>query len=90
MSKRASLHSQSVVSAESAIEAFDEKKEVKEREISISEIMGYQNPKWMAWVGFGASIAASFQLPMFGFILSKYVFALALPFDTPENLEVYR
>jgi len=27
---------------------------------------------------------------LFGFILSKYVFALALPFDTPDNLAIYR
>jgi hypothetical protein len=48
----------------------------KPREISYSEIMSYYSPKWLAGVGFVASIFASFQLPMFGFVLSRYMFVL--------------
>lgn len=46
--------------------------------MTYSEIMNYYSPKWMAAVGFVASIFASFQLPMFGFVLSQYVYLLAL------------
>lgn len=41
-----------------------------ERDVTYSEIMKHYSPKWMAVVGFIASIFASFQLPMFGFVLS--------------------
>ena len=36
------------------------------------------------------SVLASAQLPMFGFVLSKYVFALALPIDTSDNIDIFR
>ena len=47
--------------------------------------MQYYTPKWMAYVGILASVASAFQLPMFGYILSQYVFVLALPIDTPQE-----
>lgn len=56
------------------------------REVKLSEMMRYYTPRWMAWVGFFASCVSAFQLPMFGFILSQYVFVLDLPVDTPEGL----
>ena len=40
------------------------------RDIKLGEMMKYYTPRWMAVVGFLASIASAFQLPMFGFILS--------------------
>ena len=40
------------------------------RDIPLSEMMRYYQPKWLAYVGFIASIMSAFQLPMFGFILS--------------------
>jgi hypothetical protein len=46
------------------------------RKISGREIMKYYTPRWMALLGLVASILASAQLPMFGFILSKMVFVL--------------
>lgn len=49
------------------------------RDIKLKEMMQYYTPKWMAVVGIFASIASAFQLPMFGYILSQYVFVLALP-----------
>ena len=55
------------------------------RDIKLKEMMRYYTPKWMAVVGFLASIASAFQLPMFGFILSQYVFVLAMKIDTPEE-----
>lgn len=47
--------------------------------------MKYYTPRWMAWVGMLASLASAFQLPMFGFILAKYVFVLALPIETEQE-----
>jgi len=46
--------------------------------VTYSEIMSYYSPKWLAVVGFIASVFAAFQLPMFGFVLSKYIFVFAL------------
>lgn len=43
----------------------------------------------MAVVGIFASIASAFQLPMFGYILSQYVFVLALPLDTAAERADY-
>ena len=51
------------------------------RDIKLTEMMRYYTPKWMAWAGLAASVASAFQLPMFGYILSQYVFVLALPRD---------
>jgi ATP-binding cassette subfamily B (MDR/TAP) protein 1 len=52
------------------------------RDIKLAEMMQYYTPRWMAYVGIFASIASAFQLPMFGFILSQYVFVLAMPLTT--------
>lgn len=57
----------------------------KYREIKLQEMMRYYTPRWMAVVGLLASIASAFQLPMFGFILSQYVFVLAMQHDTPQE-----
>jgi hypothetical protein len=56
----------------------------EEREVTYSQIMSFYSPKWMAAVGFVASVFASFSLPMFGFVLSQYVFLLALPPTSEE------
>lgn len=36
----------------------------------------------MAVVGVLSSFVASFSLPMFGFVLSQFVFVLAMPLDS--------
>jgi hypothetical protein len=40
-------------------------------------------PTSLAVYGFIASTFASLQLPLFGLVLSKYIFILALPGDIP-------
>ena len=44
--------------------------------------MDYYEPMWMAYVGVIASLWASLSLPLFGFVLSKFIFVIALPIDT--------
>ena len=51
-------------------------------DVNFQQMMEYYNPMWMAWVGIIASIFASLSLPLFGFVLSKYIFLIALPIDT--------
>ena len=51
--------------------------------------MRYYSPKWVAVVGMIASIIAAFSLPLFGYILSNYVFVLSLNHTKPEDLEYY-
>jgi len=46
--------------------------------------MAYYTPTWLAVVGVLASICASVQLPMFGFLLSKMVFVLMISYDDPQ------
>jgi len=58
-----------------------------ERDVTYSEIMRYYSPKWMAVVGFIASIFASFSLPMFGFVLSQYVFLLTKDPSSQEFID---
>ena len=60
------------------------------RDIPLKEIMRYYTPKWMAVVGIFASVCSSFQLPMFGFILSQYVFVFSINIDTEEGLAHYQ
>lgn len=49
-----------MISGDSIVDMTGDIDKVKtERDISISEIMSYQDPKWMAWVGFLASVVAS-------------------------------
>jgi ABC-type multidrug transport system fused ATPase/permease subunit len=47
------------------------------RAIEFNEIMEYYQPSWLAYAGFTASVFASLSLPMFGFVLSKYIFVLS-------------
>ena len=44
----------------------------------------------MAGVGFLCSVLTAVNLPMFGFILSKYVAVLALPIETEADLDYFR
>lgn len=48
------------------------------REVTNTEIMDYYEPKWLAYAGFTASVFASLSLPLFGLVLSKYIFTLAM------------
>lgn len=48
------------------------------RDIDFNEIMEYYKPTWLATAGFTASVFASLSLPMFGFVLSKYIFVLSM------------
>lgn len=47
------------------------------REIPYHEIMKYMTPKYLQPIGMIASFLASLSLPMFGYILSQYMFLLA-------------
>lgn len=47
------------------------------REVAFGEIMRFYKPQWLAVAGFSASVVASLSLPMFGFVLSKYIFVLS-------------
>lgn len=49
------------------------------REVTYSEIMKDYKPTSLAVAGFIFSTIASLQLPLFGLVLSKYIFILALP-----------
>ena len=60
---------------------FVEKKKLQEvtyRDVKYSEIMEYYEPKTLAYGGFVASVFASLSLPLFGFVLSQYIFTLAM------------
>jgi len=63
----------------------DDKNKPVYREIALKEIMQYYTPRWMAVAGFVASCFAALNLPLFGYILSRYVFVLALPISTDEE-----
>jgi len=56
------------------------------REISIWEVVKQTDPVWLAVIGFFCSIVASMQLPLFGYILSRYVFLLAIDINTEEGM----
>lgn len=47
------------------------------RDVTYSEIMKNYKPTHYAALGFAASVLASLSLPIFGFVLSKYIFVLA-------------
>lgn len=64
-------------------------KEDQFRDISFSEIMKYYDPIMYAVGGFVASVIASLNLPMFGFVLSEYIFVLGKPIDTVEDREEF-
>lgn len=64
--------------------------EDKLRDISTLEIMkNYYQPMWVVVVGMTASVCAAFQLPIFGYVLSQYIFVLALNRDTSAGLDEY-
>ncbi len=54
-------------------------------EVEVKEIMEYYKPTWLAYAGFTASVFASLSLPLFGFVLSKYIFVLSM-YHTTEAL----
>ena len=55
------------------------------RDIPLKEMMTHYSPQYLAWIGFFASVVAALQLPMFGYILSQYVFVLDMPVETDED-----
>lgn len=55
------------------------------REVKFSEIMEYYKPSWLAVAGFVASVFASLSLPIFGFVLSKYIFVLSAYGVEPDD-----
>jgi len=60
------------------------------RDVKYSEMMTYYEPKWLAIVGTIASAFASLQLPLFGFVLSQYIFLLALPVTTESEIDHFK
>ena len=56
----------------------------------MTEMMRMYNPSWMAWVGLLASFIHAFSLPMFGFVLSQYIFVLDLPLNTEADIEFFQ
>ena len=68
--------------SQSLIGSMHEKAKPVFREVTYSEMMQLYQPKWLAVVGSIASVFASLQLPLFGFVLSQYIFLLALPVQT--------
>lgn len=87
--RRNSNLSESILSELSNEEAARSNLRPHYRDIKLKEMMQYYTPKWMAVVGIFASIASAFQLPMFGYILSQYVFVLALPLTTDAERNEY-
>ena len=71
----------------SAIDRQVNKYNAKEdyREITMREMMKLYNPKWVTYVGLLASLAHGATLPIFGFVLSKYIFLLADPHSSPAE-----
>jgi hypothetical protein len=51
------------------------------RDITSTEMMSYYDPKYLAWVGFVASVACAFGQPFFGFILSMYIITIGTVVD---------
>lgn len=47
-------------------------------------MMEYYSPKWLSYAGFLFSVLGSLAMPLFGFVLSRYIFLLA-KFDNPQN-----
>ena len=55
--------------------------------------MQYYEPKSLAVAGFISSVFASLSLPLFGLVLSKYIFTLAMygdPNFTPQQVAIER
>ena len=55
------------------------------REVTYKEIMKDYKPTSLAVYGFIASMFASLQLPLFGLVLSKFIFILAIPCFQPNG-----
>lgn len=78
-SVRSDVSGMSILSEGSQINnSKSREKEFVPRQPTYSEIMTHYNPKWLAYSGFTASFFCSFSLPMFGFVLSRYIFLLGL------------
>lgn len=56
---------------------LEKEKDVEYREVEFKEIMEFYKPTWLAIGGFIASVFASLSLPLFGFVLSMYIFVLS-------------
>jgi len=52
--------------------------------------MQYYKPMWYAVAGFLASCIASLNLPLFGFVLSEFIFVLALPIETDQEMQEFK
>lgn len=46
------------------------------RNVGYKEIMSDYKPKWLAIVGLLASFGASLAMPIFGYVLSQFIFVL--------------
>lgn len=71
----------------------EQSEEKQYRSISYSEMMKYYSPKWLSYAGFLACVLGSLSLPLFGFVLSRYIFLLAKfdsPQDYPDTIYFYR
>lgn len=92
LTKKASLRQDSIRSAHFSLlsegSVVETSTSFKPRDIKYSEIMSYYNPKWLAAVGFVASMFASLSLPLFGLVLSYYVFMLSKLAGEPTNLAI--
>jgi ABC-type multidrug transport system fused ATPase/permease subunit len=77
-SKRSdSMRSTSSMKSELELLQLKKEEEAEYRDVTFSEIMEYYKPTWLAVAGFVASVFASLSLPLFGFVLSKYIFVLS-------------
>ena len=73
----------SIQDIDGVIPMESEDSKVNFREITYGEIMKYYSPINYAVFGFCASVVASLNLPLFGLVLSKFIFLLAEPTTTP-------
>lgn len=64
-------------SSERDLLMLKKEEETDYRDVEFNEIMEYYKPTWYAVAGFVASIFASLSLPLFGFVLSMYIFTLS-------------
>lgn len=59
-------------------------RQFKTRSVKFTEIMRDYAPKWLSISGVVASVFCSLQMPLFGFVLSKYIFVL-ISDDSMQN-----
>lgn len=64
-------------------------KQLKSRSVKFTEIMKDYAPRWLSISGVIASIFCSLQMPLFGFVLSKFIFVLITD-DSLENFVAKR